>query len=168
MKWIAIQLDDDNDYNSDRGICKKDGDGDGDNDDDEYNRIQDAEYYDNAGNYTYNNTDNYMDDPWRVKQKLANLAKKKKQENQENAKKSRNMIKYMHYTNLATNQSNEIHHPSFWCYFDPHRNYTRIRNVSLMLTIKKEKKTTPVTIALAKAKARLGKINSKAKCRYRL
>ena len=55
--------DDGGDYNnhdSDCGICEKDGDDD--NNDDEYNIIQDAEYYDNTGNYSYDNTENYTDD----------------------------------------------------------------------------------------------------------
>ena len=38
-----------NNHDSECGICEKDGDDD--NNDDEYNRIQDAEYYDNTGNY---------------------------------------------------------------------------------------------------------------------
>lgn len=34
----------------------------------------------------------------------------------------------MQYTNKATDQSNEIHETTFWCYFDAHRNITRISN----------------------------------------
>ena len=72
------------------------------------------------------------------------------------------MIKYIHYANLAIDQSNEIYHPTFWCYFDLHGNTTRMNNDSEM--IKKKKKTTPVTIA--PAKARLKQINRKVKRRY--
>ena len=41
-------------YDSDCGIYEEDNDDD--NNYDEYNGIQDAEYYDNAGNYNYDNT----------------------------------------------------------------------------------------------------------------
>jgi len=37
-------------------ICNEDNDDD--NNDDEYNRIQDAEYVDNTGNYNYDNKEN--------------------------------------------------------------------------------------------------------------
>lgn len=90
------------------------------------------------------------------------------------------MIEYIHYTNLATDKSNEIHHPAFWCYFDPHGNTTRMSNIPPKYmensterkrmsndprTIKKEKKTTPVTITPAKTSLR--KITRKVECRYR-
>ena len=44
-------------YDSDCGIFEEGNDDDRDNDDDEYNITQDAQYYDNAGNYNINNTD---------------------------------------------------------------------------------------------------------------
>ena len=69
----------------------------------------------------------------------------------------------MHYTNLATDQSNEIHLPTFWCYFDPHGNTTRMSNDPRV--IMKEKATTPVTIAPAKVS--LKKINRRVGRRYR-
>ena len=53
-------------------------------------------------------------------QRLTKLAKKKQEENWHKAKKNHNVIKYMHFTELATDQSNEIHLPIFWCYYDPH------------------------------------------------
>ena len=59
---------------------------------------------------------------------MTKLAKKQQQENWNNAKKNHNVIKYMHYTNLTTDQSNEIHDTSFWCYFDPQGNTTQISN----------------------------------------
>jgi len=73
------------------------------------------------------------------------------------------MLTYMHYTGLATDQSNEIDDTLFWCYFDPHGNTTRMSNDPRV--IKKEKKITPVTIAPAKASFR--KINRKVEHRYR-
>ena len=69
----------------------------------------------------------------------------------------------MHNTNLATNQSNEIHDTIYWCYFDPHENTTRMSNDQQ--TIKKEKKTTLVTIAPVKES--LKKINKKVGMIYR-
>ena len=68
----------------------------------------------------------------------------------------------MHYTELTTDQSNEIHFPSFWCYFDPHENTTRMSND--LRVIKKTKTTTPVTIATEKAS--LEKINRRVGRRY--
>mmetsp|Transcript_44650 Transcript_44650/g.45300 ORF Transcript_44650/g.45300 Transcript_44650/m.45300 type:complete len:103 (+) Transcript_44650:185-493(+) len=59
------------------------------------------------------------------------------------------MIEYMHYTELATDQSNEINFPTFWSYYDPHGNTTRMSNDPRLT--KKMKTTTPVTIAPAKA-----------------
>ena len=41
-------------------------------------------------------------------QRLAKLAKKQQQEDWKNAKNNHNVIKYMHYTNLATDQSSEV------------------------------------------------------------
>ena len=58
----------------------------------------------------------------------------------------------MHYTNLAIDQSNEIHLRTFWCYFDPHQNTTRMSNDPQ--TRKTEKRITPVTIAPAKESLR--------------
>ena len=68
----------------------------------------------------------------------------------------------MHYTELTTDQSNEIHFPPFWCYFDRHENTTKMSNDPRV--IKKKKKTTPVTIAPAKAS--LEKINRRVGRRY--
>ena len=67
-------------------------------------------------------------DPAKVKQRLTKLAGIQQQENWKNIKKNHNMIPYMHYTNLAIDQSNEIHLPTFWCYFDLHGNTTRMSN----------------------------------------
>ena len=82
------------------------------------------------------------------------LAKKKQQESWDNAKKNHNVIGYMHHANLAVNHSNEIHQPTFWCYFDPHRNTTRMSNDPQDI---KEESTTPVTIAPGKTSSK--KIN---------
>ena len=62
----------------------------------------------------------------------------------------------MHYTTeIATDQStNEIHLPTFWRYYDPHENTTRMNND---LRAIKEESTTPV--AIAQAKVSLKKIN---------
>jgi len=59
------------------------------------------------------------------------------------------VIEYIHYTELATDQSNEIMFPIFWCYYDQHGNTTRMSNDPRLT--KKMKTTTPVTIAPAKA-----------------
>mmetsp|Transcript_4111 Transcript_4111/g.4642 ORF Transcript_4111/g.4642 Transcript_4111/m.4642 type:complete len:139 (+) Transcript_4111:124-540(+) len=67
-------------------------------------------------------------DPAKVKRRLAKLAKKKQHENWKKAKKNHNVIQYMHNTNLATNQSNEIDAALFWCYFNPHKNTPRMSN----------------------------------------
>ena len=69
----------------------------------------------------------------------------------------------MHYTKLATDWSNEIHVPTFWCYYGPHGNTTRMSNDPQV--IKKEKRTTPVT--KAPVKASLKKTNRKVKMIYR-
>ena len=69
----------------------------------------------------------------------------------------------MHYTNLATDQSNEIHLSICWYYFDPHGNTTRMSNEPQ--TRNTEKQTTPVTIALIKTS--FNKINKKVESRYR-
>mmetsp|Transcript_22277 Transcript_22277/g.23851 ORF Transcript_22277/g.23851 Transcript_22277/m.23851 type:complete len:113 (-) Transcript_22277:58-396(-) len=69
----------------------------------------------------------------------------------------------MHYTELATYWSNEIHFPLFWYYFDLHGNTTRMSNDPRV--IMKEKTTTLVT--MAPAKASLKKINRKVGKRYR-
>ena len=86
----------------------------------------------------------------------------------------------MNYTNISTDQSNEIHYPTFWCYFDPHGNTTRMSNIlpkdmenskerKIMSKdprmIKKEKKATPVIIAPAKPSLR--KINRTVESRYK-
>ena len=93
------------------------------------------------------------------------LARKQQQENWYNGKDNHNIIEYMHYTNLATYQSNGIHHPTFWCYFNLHENTTRMSNAPQTLKLMKEKRTTPVTIASTKAS--LNKMNRKVKGRYR-
>ena len=49
--------DDFHNYDSNYGICEEDDDDDNNNYD-KYNGIQDANYYDNAGDYNYDNTDN--------------------------------------------------------------------------------------------------------------
>ena len=82
-------------------------------------------------------------------QMLTKLAKKQQEENWNNAKQNYNVIKYMHYTELAIDQSNKIHLPTFWCYYDPHGNTTRMRNDPR--AIKEEISITPVTISPAKA-----------------
>ena len=94
-------------------------------------------------------------------QQLVKLAKKQQQENWHKAKKNHNVIEYMHFTELATDQSNEINLPTFWCYYDPHGNTTRMSNDPRALM----EITTPVTIVPAKAS--LKNINRKVKMRYR-
>ena len=73
----------------------------------------------------------------------------------------------MHYTDLTTDQSNEIHCPSFWCYFDPHENTTRMSNEmnNDPRFRNNAKRQTPVTIAPAKAS--LSNINRTIARRYR-
>ena len=73
------------------------------------------------------------------------------------------MIKYMHYTELETGQSNEIYFLTFWCYYDLHEYTARMSNDPQL--IKKEKSKTPVTISPAKAS--LNKINRKMKTKYK-
>ena len=99
-----------------------------------------------------------------MKKNHSKLAKKQQQDNWNNAKNNHNVNKYMHYANLAIDQSNEIHRPTFWCYFDPHGNTTRMSNVPQ--TMKKGKKATPVIIVPVKAS--LSKINRKVEHRFRL
>ena len=91
------------------------------------------------------------------------LAKKQQQANWNNAKKNHNLVEYIHYTNLATDQSNETYRSTFWCYFNLHGNTTRMSND--LQTIKTEKKTTPVTIAPSKASLR--RINRKVERGHR-
>ena len=98
-------------------------------------------------------------------QRLENLARKQQQENWNNAKKNYNVSKYMHYINLAIDQSNEIHHFTFWCYFNSHGNTTRMSNAPGTITLMKKKRKTPVTIAPAKVS--LSKMNRKVKYRYK-
>ena len=73
------------------------------------------------------------------------------------------MIKYMHYTNLATDQSNKIYHYSCWCYFDPHGKTTRISNEPQI--VKKEK--TTLSLIIAPEKVILRRINRKVEHRYK-
>merc|ERR1712238_162957 len=75
------------------------------------------------------------------------LAKKQQQENWKKAKKNHNVIGYMHYGGQATDQSNEIHSLTLWCYYDSHGNTTRMSNNPRTKT---ENSTTPVTIVPAK------------------
>ena len=96
-------------------------------------------------------------------QRLEKLDKKQQQENWNNAIKNHNVIKYMHFANLATDQSNKIHNTTFWCYFDPHGNTTRMSNYQQKSNTKK--RTTSVTITPAKASLR--KINWMIAHRYR-
>ena len=69
----------------------------------------------------------------------------------------------MHFTELAIDQSNEIYLPTFWCYYGSYGDTTRMSNDPRGM--KKEKSTTPVTIAPAKTS--LKKINREVKMRYR-
>ena len=75
------------------------------------------------------------------------LAKKQRKENWKEAKKNHNVIGYMHYGGQATDQSNEIHSLTLWCYYDSHGNTTRMSNNPRTIT---ENSTTPVTIVPAK------------------
>merc|ERR1712238_574459 len=75
------------------------------------------------------------------------LAKKQQQENWKKAKKNHNVIGYMHYGGQATDQSNEIHSLTLWCYYDSHGNTTRMSNTPRTIT---ENSKTPVTIVPAK------------------
>ena len=86
----------------------------------------------------------------------------------------------MNYFNISPDQSNEIHYPTFWCYFDPDGNTTRMSNILPKdmedskerkikskdpRMIKKEKKITPVTIAPAKVSLKI--INRRVRRKYR-
>ena len=84
-------------------------------------------------------------------QQLVKLAKKQQRKNWRKAKKNHNVIEYMHYVELTTDQSNEIHSLTLWCYYDSHGNTTRMSNDPLLT--KNMKTTTPVTIAPEKKKA---------------
>merc|ERR1712238_371432 len=70
--------------------------------------------------------------------------------NWKKAKKNHTVIDYMHYCGLTTDQSNEIHSLTFWCYYDPHGNTTRMSIDKRPGTIKEESRT-PLTITQAKA-----------------
>ena len=69
----------------------------------------------------------------------------------------------MHYTELTTDQSNGIHFPQFWCYFDLHGNTTRMSNDP---RVRKKEKNPPTPVTIAPAKARLEKINRRVGRRY--
>merc|ERR1712238_615428 len=88
------------------------------------------------------------------------LAKKQQQENWKKAKKNHNVIGYMHYGGQATDQSNEIHSLTLWCYYDSHGNTTRMSNNPRTIT---ENSTTPVTIVPAKTSLKY--INKKMRTR---
>merc|ERR1712238_65078 len=83
-------------------------------------------------------------------QQLVKLAKKKRQEKGKKAKKNHNVIEYIHFFELTTDQSNEIHSLTFWCYYDSNGKTTRMSTDKRPGTTK-EKSRTPVTIAPAKA-----------------
>merc|ERR1712161_90849 len=77
------------------------------------------------------------------------LAKKQQQENWKKAKKNHTVIEYMNYFELTTDQSNEIHSLTLWCYYDYHGNTTRMSDNTRQG--RKEENKTPVTITPAKA-----------------
>ena len=91
------------------------------------------------------------------------LAKKQRQENWKKAKKNHNVIGYMHYGGQATDQSNEIHSLTLWCYYDSHGNTTRMSNNPR--TITERSTTTPVTIVPAKTSLKY--INKRMRTRYK-
>merc|ERR1712161_109693 len=90
------------------------------------------------------------------------LAKKQRKENWKKAKKNHNVIGYMHYGGQATDQSNEIHSLTLWCYYDSHGNTTRMSNNPRTIT---ENSTTPVTIVPAKTSLKY--INKRMRTRYK-
>ena len=61
-------------------------------------------------------------------QQLVKLAKKQRQKNWKKAKKNHNVIEYMHFFELTTDQSNEIHSLTLWCHYDSHGNTTSMSN----------------------------------------
>merc|ERR1712161_67463 len=77
------------------------------------------------------------------------LAKRQRQENWKKAKKNHTVIEYMNYFELTTDQSNEIHSLTLWCYYDYHGNTTRMSDNTRQG--RKEENKTPVTITPAKA-----------------
>merc|ERR1712238_233055 len=83
-------------------------------------------------------------------QQLVKLAKKKRQEKWKKAKKNHNVIEYIHFFELTTDQSSEIHSLTFLCYYDSNGKTTRMSVDKRPGTTKKESRT-PVTIAPAKA-----------------
>jgi len=93
------------------------------------------------------------------------IAKKQQRNNWNKAKTNHNVIGYMNYTNISTDQSNEIQKITWWCYFDSHRNTTRMSNDPRIHHKDKDKKITPITIAPAKVS--LKKVIRKEKHRYR-
>merc|ERR1712194_103765 len=96
---------------------------------------------DSNNNINSNNSNNNDSNNNDSKQLMKNWTK---------AKKNHNVIEYMHFFVLTTDQSNEIHSLTFWCYFDHHGNTTRMSNDKRPGTIKEESRT-PVTITPAKA-----------------
>jgi len=73
----------------------------------------------------------------------------------------------MHYTDLTTDHSNEIHYPSFWCYFDPHENTTRMSNEMNNDPQMRNNAKRPTSVTIAPAKASLNNINRTITRRYR-
>ena len=71
------------------------------------------------------------------------------------------MNAYMHYVELTTDQSNEIHSLTLWCYYDSHENITRMSNEPPVM--KKETSITPVAIAPAKTSLKKTKKEDKTK-----
>ena len=85
-----------------------------------------------------------------------------------NIQSKNNLITYIQYSKLATDQSNGIHDTTFWCYFDLHANITRMSNnppedIGEFKEMKK-KLNTPGTII---QKFSLNRTNSKIKTKYK-
>merc|ERR1712238_312166 len=83
-------------------------------------------------------------------QQLVKLAKKKRQEKWKKAKKNHNVIEYIHFFELTTDQSSEIHSLTFLCYYDSNGKTTRM-SIDKRPGTTKEESRTPVTITPAKA-----------------
>ena len=91
--------------------------------------------------------------------------KSKKQQNQKekqrNKKSNDNMTVHIQHAYLETNQSDKIYESTFWCYFNSHRDSTRmVHDPSLR---KKKKRKSPVTIA---AKVSLSRIKKNIQSKY--
>ena len=76
---------------------------------DKERRIQKVENGDDRGDGDSADDDIDKKDPAQEKQRLVKSDGKQQQENWNKAEKNHNVIEYMHYTNLATDQSNEIY-----------------------------------------------------------